>query len=112
LIPLTEIVGGAKTIGSRQFGRAAEFYTSIRAADECASTRKCPGMSPTASRLRWRARSITLSPKALWSAADVDNRLCWGPGLRWGVYGQHDAQTISAAVRAASSTSSSSSAAR
>ena len=85
-IPLTEIVGGART-SEPTIRRAADFYTSIGQADGARSTRRCPATSPTACRPRWPARFTTLLPRVCVSAADVDTALCWGPGLRWGVMG-------------------------
>src|SRR5262249_5654785 len=57
LIPLVEIVGGAKT-SKRQSGVQRNFMRRS-GSGRCASTRKCRATSPTACRLRWRARSIT-----------------------------------------------------
>jgi 3-hydroxyacyl-CoA dehydrogenase len=51
LVPLTEIVGGAKT-SEATIERAEEFYTGRSGNGPCASTRKCLGMSPTACRRR------------------------------------------------------------
>ena len=62
LIPLVEIVGGAKT-SEETIRQAAEFYTSI-GHGLCASTRKCRATSPTVCKPRWRARSITSLQRA------------------------------------------------
>ena len=56
VIPLVEVVGGAKT-SEQTIRRAIEFYTSI--GRRCASTRNCRGTSPTACRPRWRGRYMT-----------------------------------------------------
>jgi 3-hydroxyacyl-CoA dehydrogenase len=62
LIPLVEIVGGAKT-SERQSG-AQRNSTRRSGSAACDSTRRCPATSPTAYRPRWPARSITSLPKA------------------------------------------------
>jgi 3-hydroxyacyl-CoA dehydrogenase len=85
LIPLVEIVGGAKT-SEETIRRAAEIYTSIgqrtvRLNKEMAGH--------VANRLQAAlAREVYhLVAEGVVSAADVDTALCWGPGLRWGVMG-------------------------
>lgn len=57
LIPLVEVVGGAKTSEETISARS----TSIRRSERrrSGSTRKCRATSPTACRARWHARSIT-----------------------------------------------------
>src|SRR5277367_864529 len=59
LVPLVEIVGGAKT-SEATIRRAAEFYTSIG------------------------QRTVRLNKEM---PGDVDTALSWGPGLRWGIMG-------------------------
>ncbi|MGV7212570.1 3-hydroxyacyl-CoA dehydrogenase NAD-binding domain-containing protein [Bradyrhizobium sp. UFLA05-112] len=85
LIPLVEIVGGAKT-SAETIERADEFYTSIgrktvRVKKEMAGH--------IANRLQAAlAREVWyLVAEDVVSAADVDTALSWGPGLRWGVMG-------------------------
>src|SRR5271166_670763 len=85
LIPLVEIVGGAKT-SEETIRRTAEFYTSIgqrtvRVNKEMAGH--------VANRLQAAlAREVYyLVAEGVVSAADVDTALSWGPGLRWGVMG-------------------------
>ena len=85
LIPLTEIVGGAKT-SQATIQRAAEFYTSIGQK----TVRINKEMSGhVANRLQAAlAREVYyLVSEGIVSAADVDTALSWGPGLRWGVMG-------------------------
>ena len=86
MVPLVEIVGGAKT-SEETIQRAAEFYTAIGKADGPAAARKCPGTSPTACRRRLAREVYYLVAEGVVSAADVDTALCWGPGLRWGIMG-------------------------
>jgi carnitine 3-dehydrogenase len=85
LIPLTEIVGGAKT-SEATIRRAAEFYTSI-GQRTVRVNKEMPGH--VANRLQAAlAREVYyLVSEGVVSAADVDTALCWGPGLRWGVMG-------------------------
>src|SRR6201981_1547040 len=85
LVPLTEIVGGAKT-SEATIRRAAEFYTSI-GQRTVRVNREMPGH--VANRLQAAlAREVYyLVAEGVVSAADVDTALCWGPGLRWGIMG-------------------------
>src|ERR1700720_2553018 len=85
LIPLVEIVGGAKT-SEPTIRRAAEFYTSI-GQQTVRVNKEMPGH--VANRLQAAlAREVYyLVAEGVVSAADVDTALCWGPGLRWGVMG-------------------------
>jgi 3-hydroxyacyl-CoA dehydrogenase len=85
LVPLVEIVGGAKTSEST-IRRAAEFYTSI-GQRTVRLNKEMPGH--VANRLQAAlAREVYyLVAEGVVSAADVDTALCWGPGLRWGIMG-------------------------
>jgi carnitine 3-dehydrogenase len=85
LIPLVEIVGGAKT-SEATIRHAAEFYTSI-GQRTVRVNKEMPGH--VANRLQAAlAREVYyLVAEGVVSAADVDTALCWGPGLRWGVMG-------------------------
>src|ERR1700722_948190 len=85
LIPLVEIVGGAKT-SEAIIRRAAEFYTSI-GQRTVRLNKEMPGH--VANRLQAAlAREVYyLVAEGVVSAADVDTALCWGPGLRWGIMG-------------------------
>ena len=85
LIPLVEIVGGAKT-SEETIRRVDEFYTSI--GRKTVRVRKeMPGH--VANRLQSAlAREVYyLVAEGVVSAADVDTALSWGPGLRWGIMG-------------------------
>jgi 3-hydroxyacyl-CoA dehydrogenase len=85
LIPLVEIVGGAKT-SEETIRRAAEFYTSI-GQRTVRVNKEMPGH--VANRLQAAlAREVYyLVAEGVVSAADVDTALSWGPGLRWGIMG-------------------------
>jgi 3-hydroxyacyl-CoA dehydrogenase len=85
LVPLVEIVGGAKT-SEATIARAAEFYTGL--GKKAVHVRKeVPGH--VANRLQAAlAREVYyLVAEGVVSAADVDTALSWGPGLRWGIMG-------------------------
>jgi 3-hydroxyacyl-CoA dehydrogenase len=85
VIPLVEIVGGAKT-SEETIQRAKEFYDSI--GKKTVRLRKeLPGH--VANRLQAAlAREVYyLIAEDVLSAADVDTALSWGPGLRWGAMG-------------------------
>src|SRR5215510_7676723 len=85
LIPLVEIVGGAKT-SEATIRRAADFYTSI-GQRTVRVNKEMPGH--VANRLQAAlAREVYyLVAEGVVSAADVDTALSWGPGLRWGIMG-------------------------
>ena len=86
LVPLVEIVGGAKT-SEATAQRAAEFYTGL--GKQAVRVRKeVPGH--VANRLQAAlAREVYyLVAEDIISVADVDKALSWGPGLRWGIMGQ------------------------
>src|ERR1700741_5094584 len=85
LIPLVEIVGGAKT-SETTIQRATEFYTSI-GQRTVRVNKEMPGH--VANRLQAAvAREVYyLVADGVLSAEDVDSALSWGPGLRWGVMG-------------------------
>src|SRR5882757_4634325 len=85
LIPLVEIVGGAKT-SEETVRRAMEFYISI---GKRAVRLHKELQGHVANRLQFAlARDVYfLVAEEVLSAADVDTALSWGPGLRWGVMG-------------------------
>src|SRR3954464_14023895 len=86
LVPLVEIVGGAKT-SEATIQRATEFYTGL--GKQAVRLRKeVPGH--VANRLQAAlAREVYyLVADDVVSVTDVDKALCWGPGLRWGIMGQ------------------------
>src|SRR5712672_1354413 len=86
LVPLVEIVGGAKT-SETTIRRAMDFYTGL--GKQAVRLRKeVPGH--VANRLQAAlAREVYyLVAEDVVSVADVDKALSWGPGLRWGLMGQ------------------------
>jgi 3-hydroxyacyl-CoA dehydrogenase len=86
LIPLVEIVGGAKT-SEETIRRASRFYTAL-GKRTVHLHKEVPGH--VANRLQAAlAREVYhLVGEGVVSVADVDSALCWGPGLRWGIMGQ------------------------
>jgi 3-hydroxyacyl-CoA dehydrogenase len=86
LIPLVEIVGGAKT-SEETIRRASKFYTAL-GKRTVRLHKEVPGH--VANRLQAAlAREVYhLVGEGVVSVADVDTALCWGPGLRWGIMGQ------------------------
>jgi 3-hydroxyacyl-CoA dehydrogenase len=86
LVPLVEIVGGAKT-SDDTIRRATEFYADL-GKKPVRLNKEVPGH--VANRLQAAlAREVYhLVAEGVISVADVDTALCWGPGLRWGIMGQ------------------------
>jgi 3-hydroxyacyl-CoA dehydrogenase len=86
LVPLVEIVGGAKT-SEDTIQRASEFYTAL-GKRTVRLHKEVPGH--VANRLQAAlAREVYyLVAEGVVSVADVDTAVCWGPGLRWGIMGQ------------------------
>src|SRR6202035_1293405 len=86
LVPLVEIVGGAKT-SEDTIKRASKFYTAI-GKRTVRLHKEVPGH--VANRLQAAlAREVYyLVADGVVSVTDVDKALSWGPGLRWGIMGQ------------------------
>ncbi|MGY3578839.1 3-hydroxyacyl-CoA dehydrogenase NAD-binding domain-containing protein [Bradyrhizobium sp. USDA 4504] len=85
LIPLTEIVGGAKT-SEATIQRASEFYTSI-GQKTVRINKELPGHVANRLQAALGREVYYLVSEGIVSAADVDTALSWGPGLRWGIMG-------------------------
>jgi len=85
LIPLVEVVGGTKT-SEQTIQRAIAFYKLI-GKKAVRLNKEMPGH--VANRLQGAlAREVYhLIAEDVLSAADVDDALSWGPGLRWGIMG-------------------------
>src|SRR5882762_915366 len=85
LVPLVEIVGGAKT-AEDTIRRATDFYTAL-GKRTIRLHKEVPGH--VANRLQaalWR-EIVHLISDGVVDVADADTAVCWGPGLRWGVMG-------------------------
>jgi 3-hydroxyacyl-CoA dehydrogenase len=86
LIPLVEIVGGAKT-SEDTVRRAAEFYTSL-GKRTIRLHKELPGHVANRLQAALGREVYYLVAEGVVSVADIDTAVCWGPGLRWGVMGQ------------------------
>src|ERR1700687_5789101 len=85
LIPLVEIVGGAKT-SEATIGRAAEFYTSI-GQRTVRVNKEMPGHVANRLQAALSREVYYLVAEGVVSAADVDAAFSWGARLRWGIIG-------------------------
>lgn len=85
LIPLVEIVGGAKT-SEEIIQRATEFYSGI-GQRTVRVNRELPGHVANRLQAALMREVYYLVSEGVVSAADVDTALSWGPGLRWGLMG-------------------------
>ena len=85
LIPLVEIVGGAKT-SEETIRRASQFYRSI-GQRPVRLNKEMPGHVANRLQAALGREVYHLVAEGVISAADVDTALCWGPGLRWGIMG-------------------------
>lgn len=85
LMPLVEIVGGAKT-SEETIQRAVEFYTTL--GKRTVRLRKeVPGHIANRLQAALSREVYHLVAEGVVSAADADTALSWGPGLRWGIMG-------------------------
>jgi 3-hydroxyacyl-CoA dehydrogenase len=85
LVPLVEIVGGAKT-SEDTIRRVAGFYAAL-GKRTIRLHKEVPGH--VANRLQaalWR-EIVYLISEGVVDVADADTAVCWGPGLRWGIMG-------------------------
>jgi 3-hydroxyacyl-CoA dehydrogenase len=85
LVPLVEIVGGAKT-SEQTIRRALEFFSSI-GQRTVRLNKEMPGHVANRLQAALGREVYHLVAEGVVSAADVDTALCWGPGLRWGIMG-------------------------
>jgi 3-hydroxyacyl-CoA dehydrogenase len=85
LVPLVEIVGGAKT-SEETIQRVANFYTAL--GKRTVRLRKeVPGHVANRLQAALSREVYHLVSEGVVSASDVDTALSWGPGLRWGLMG-------------------------
>jgi 3-hydroxyacyl-CoA dehydrogenase len=85
LMPLVEVVGGAKT-SEETIRRAMEFYTSI-GKKAVRLNKELPGHVANRLQAAVTREAYYLVAEGVLSAEDVDAALSWGPGLRWGIMG-------------------------
>jgi len=85
VIPLVEVVGGAKT-SPAAIDQAMAFYTSI--GKKAIHLRKeVPGHVANRLQAALYREVLYLIQEGVLSVADADDAVSWGPGLRWGVMG-------------------------
>jgi 3-hydroxyacyl-CoA dehydrogenase len=85
IIPLVEVVGGAKT-SPAAVEKAMTFYKSI--GNRAIHLRKeVPGHVANRLRSALYREVLYLVEQGVLSVADADDAVSWGPGLRWGVMG-------------------------
>ena len=85
LIPLVEIVGGAKT-SEDTIRRATEFYTSL-GKRTIRLHKEVPGHVANRLAAALFREVVHLVDSGVVSVSDADTAVSWGPGLRWGVMG-------------------------
>ena len=85
LIPLVEVVGGTKT-SEETIRRAIEFYKSI-GKKAIRLNKEMPGHVANRLQIALAREVYYLVAEEVLNAADVDDALSWGPGLRWGIMG-------------------------
>ena len=85
LIPLVEIVGGAKT-SEESIQRALQFYADL-GKQPVRLRKELPGHVANRLQAAIMREVYYLVSESVLSAADADTALSWGPGLRWGIMG-------------------------
>jgi 3-hydroxyacyl-CoA dehydrogenase len=85
LIPLVEIVGGAKT-SEETIQRALQFYADL-GKQPVRLHKELPGHVANRLQAAIMREVYYLVSEGVLSAADADTALSWGPGLRWGIMG-------------------------
>src|SRR6059036_2525394 len=85
IIPLVEVVGGAKT-SPQAIQRAMAFYASI-GKKPILLRKELPGHVANRLQLALYREVMYLIEQDVLSVADADAAVSWGPGLRWGIMG-------------------------
>jgi 3-hydroxyacyl-CoA dehydrogenase len=85
LMPLVEIVGGAKT-SEETIQRATEFYAGL-GKRPIRLHKELPGHVANRLQAALSREVYYLVSEGVVSAADADTACSWGPGLRWGIMG-------------------------
>ena len=85
VIPLVEVVGGAKT-SPEAIQQAMAFYTSI-GKRAILLRKEVPGHVSNRLQAALYREVLYLIEQGVLSVADADDAVSWGPGLRWGVMG-------------------------
>ena len=86
IIPLVEVVGGAKT-SPEAIEHAMAFYASI-GKKPLRLFKALPGHVANRLQAALYKEMLYLVQQGVLSVADADTAVCYGPGLRWGVMGQ------------------------
>jgi len=86
IIPLVEVVGGAKT-SPDAIQQAMAFYTSI-GKKAILLRKELPGHVANRLQAALYREMLYLIEQGVLSVEDTDAAVCYGPGLRWGVMGQ------------------------
>jgi 3-hydroxyacyl-CoA dehydrogenase len=86
IIPLVEVVGGAKT-APEAIKRAMAFYMSI-GKKAIHLKKELPGHVANRLQAALYREMLYLIEQGVLSVEDTDAAVCYGPGLRWGVMGQ------------------------
>ena len=85
MIPLVEVVGGAKT-SPETIQQAMTFYASI-GKKPILLHKELPGHVANRLQAALYREIVYLIEQGVLDVADSDTAVCWGPGLRWGVMG-------------------------
>jgi carnitine 3-dehydrogenase len=85
VIPLVEVVGGAKT-SPEAIDKAMAFYKSI-GKRAILLRKEVPGHVANRLQSALYREVLYLIEQGVLSVADADDAVSWGPGLRWGVMG-------------------------
>jgi len=85
IIPLVEVVGGAKT-SPDAIKQALAFYASI-GKKPIYLRRELPGHAGNRLQAALYREVMYLIQQGVLSVSDADDAVSWGPGLRWGVMG-------------------------
>jgi 3-hydroxyacyl-CoA dehydrogenase len=85
MIPLVEVVGGAKT-SPETVQRAIAFYASI-GKKPIHLHKEVVGHVANRLQAAIEREIVYLIDKNVLSVEDADTAVCWGPGLRWGLMG-------------------------
>ena len=85
VMPLVEIVGGAKT-SEDTIQRTTDFYVAM-GKRPIRLHKEVPGHVANRLQSALSREVYHLVAEGVVSAADVDTALSWGPGLRWGIMG-------------------------
>jgi 3-hydroxyacyl-CoA dehydrogenase len=85
MIPLVEVVGGART-SPEAIQQAMAFYASI-GKKAIHVRQELPGHVANRLQAALQREIVYLLDRGVVDVADADTAVCWGPGLRWGVMG-------------------------